>query len=53
MPIEERQKMPDKLKQIWVEETTKTVQKSMAEHIEKMSKGQTDICQFYTIGKIQ
>ena len=53
IPIEERLKMPEKIKQIWIEETTKTIQASMAEHAEKMSNGQTDIRQFYTTGKIQ
>jgi len=52
-PIEERIKMPEKIQQIWIKETTKTVQASMAEHAEKMSNGQTDIRQFYTTGKIQ
>jgi len=52
-PIEERLQMTDKRQQIWIDETTKTVQKSMAEHTEKMSNGQTDIRQFTQSGKIQ
>ena len=52
-PIEERLKLSEKQKQIWIDETTKTVQASMAEHTEKMSTGQTDIRQYYKSGKTQ
>ena len=40
-PIEERYKLSEKIKIQWIEETTKTIQKSIAEQQQKMSTGQS------------
>jgi len=46
IPQEERYKLPEIQKKMWIEETRHTIQLSIAEQQEKMSTGQTDIRQF-------
>ena len=54
IPIEERYKLHEKQKRIWIETTTHTVNKCIYEHQEKMSTGQTDIRTFLnTQGNLQ
>ena len=45
-PLDDRLSLSEKQKTRWIEQTTRTAQKSIAEYREKMNTGQTDIRQF-------
>ena len=47
-PIEDRLKLPLKQKENWIMQTSKTMQKCMSDHQQKMTEGQQDIRQFFT-----
>ena len=46
-PIEEKYRLTNKQKTEWIEQTTQTVYKCIAEHHQNMTQGQTDIRKYF------